>query len=272
MKRRGSAGYTILEVLIVLAVTTTLFLGVVLLLSGRQGQTETTQAVRDFESKIQNIASDVSNGFFPNGYTCTADTAGSPVTVNNPIATPSSVGANVGCISIGKVIVFDTADADILTVVGRQFVSIIGGSDVSTIAETKPVAVARAGGPDVTDNYPYRFGLRVTKMVRLSDNITSVGAVAFMSQLSGGVGASNPTTGSRSTLLYGLSSTTTPNTDPVITTATKVSVTANFYAIPDGVRLCLLGGNGQKAEITIGANGSQTATFVSIDNGVNSVC
>ena len=69
-------------------------------------------------------------------------------------------------------------------------------------------------------------------------------------------------------MLYGLLSTSTPGT----TSAGTLNVAANYYLIPEGVRLCLSGGNGKKAEITIGANGSQTATYVNIDNGVNSVC
>ena len=268
MKRRFSAGYTILEVMIVLVVTTALFVGVVSLLGGRSQQTETTQAVRDFESKLQNIASDVANGYYPNGFTCTADSGGSAIVLN---ATAIGGGTNVGCIFLGKVLALDTADTDIITVVGRQFTSSIASTDVSTLAEAKPVAVARSGGPDVTDTYIHKYSLQVTKMVQLSDNTTNVGAIAFITQLSGGIGGSSPVTGGRSTLLYGMAG-ASPNSDSVVTTAGKIDATSSLYALPDGVRICLKGGNGQRAEITVGAGGNQTSTFVSIDNGVNSVC
>lgn len=267
MKRRWSAGYTILEVMIVLTVSALLFAAVARTLSGRRSQNESTQAVRDFESKLQGVANDVINGYYPNGFNCSADAGGSAV---NLTATTSTGGTNVGCIFLGKVIAFDSTDADIITTIGRQYIGAIGSADVSNLTEAKPVAVAISGA-DVTDNYVYNYGLRVTKMVQLSDNNTNVGAIAFMSQLSGGIGGSNPLTGSRSVLLYGMNG-TTPNTDSTTTTAGKINASGSLIALPDGVRICLRGGNDQKAEVTVGAGGNQTSTFVTLDSGVDSVC
>jgi type II secretory pathway pseudopilin PulG len=275
MKRRAAAGYTILEVMIVMAVTAMLFMMTVIAFNGRQGETETTQTVRDFEAKIQGVANDVANGYFPNGFRCTADTVGSDVDLF-PAPDSASVGANAGCIFLGKVMAFGSTSAYIFTVVGRQFERTIGSLDSSTLLLAKPKAVAQTGGPDVTETYPYKFSLRVTRMLRLSDN-SPVGAIAFMSELGGATGGSNPLTGSRSTLLYGINTTTTPTADSIADLSNKItyvdaSDSFNFVAIPDGVRICFLGTNGRKAEMTIGAGGNQTSTFVSIDSGASSVC
>lgn len=270
MKRRASAtGYTILEVMIVMTVTAAMFVSVVALFGGRQGQAETTQSVRDFESKVQTIANSIANGYYSNGFSCTGDDVGSRVALTTAV---NSVGANKNCVFLGKAVAFNKDSAEIFTMVGRQFTGAVGSIDVATLSTAKPTAVAQSGGPDVTETYSYRYSLKVTKMVNLSDNTTPVGAIAFLSQLSGGVGGGSPVTGGRSTLLYGLNFTSTPDTDPRTITATKLNDATQYTLIPKGVRLCLRGGDGKKAEITIGANGSQTATYVSIDNGVNSVC
>lgn len=261
-----------------LAVTAALFIATVLTLSGRQGDTETGQSIRDIEAKLQGIASDVSNGYYPNGFGCAPDPAPTNSVNLSPVADPSLKGANAGCIFLGKVIAFNESSISILTIVGNQFTGGIGSLDSSDLPLARPKAVAEATGPDITETYDYKYGLKVEKIVRLSDNTTPVGAIAFMSQLGGATGATNPLTGSRSTLLYGINSTYTPNTAPTIydlagtISYEDASDTYNFVELPDGVRVCFISGNGTKAEITIGANRSQTATFVTIDNGVNNVC
>jgi|GEM_PF-4284200 len=275
MKGLGRAGYTVFEVMIVLAVSISLFFAVAGLLSGKQGKAETTQAVRDIESKIQSVANDVTNGYYPSqtSYSCVVATpfvTGSPVSFN---ATPKAQGTNQGCISIGKVMAFDTKDMDIITLVGRQYTGTGSavGPDVSNITDAHPIAVAQAGGPDVTENYVYRYDMKVTKMVQLSDNATSVSAIGFVTQFGGAIGSPSPLSGSRSVLLYGMSG-STPNSNNTAALATNINVSGSLYPLPDGVRICFTGGNGQKAEITVGANGNQTSTVTAIDNGVNSVC
>ena len=71
MKRRAwagnTAGYTILEVMIVMTVTGALFATTALLLSGKQAQSEATQSVRRLESELQLVASEVGNGYYQNG-------------------------------------------------------------------------------------------------------------------------------------------------------------------------------------------------------------
>ena len=260
--RVAIGGYTIFEVLIVLAVSTVMLASVIAMMSGRQGKAETNQAVRDLEARLQTTASDVASGYFPNGYTCTAATS---ITV---AATPNT-GQNKGCISLGKAVVFRAGDMRTIPMVGRR-VGVTSGVDVTNLTEATLTSISGRGtGPDATENYNFRYGLKVKKVVRLSDNTVNIGGIAFVPQLAGGT--SNPISGSRSVLLYEMSG-TSPSTDPFNSDSGNKIDTNGLTLLPGGALICLESGNGQKAEITVGGNNSQTATAVMIDTGVRNAC
>ncbi len=257
MKSRGSAGYTIIEVLIVLAITGALFISAAAMLNGKQASTEAIQSIRDFESKIQNVVSEVSSGYFPAGLNCTAP-LGLPPTIGPPGA---NGGSNEGCMFLGKVMSFDATSSDIISVLGRQYVGNIGSADVSNLAQARPRAI------QTTLPYTYKYGLRVVKVIKVSDN-SQISAVGFLSELGGGVDAASPVTGSRSILLYSLPG------NIATTTATDISsvLSNSFSLLPDGARVCLRAANNKYSEILIGSSTNQTSTFVNIDVGPAHVC
>lgn len=96
-------GYTIIEVLIVLAVTGALFVSAVTVFQGKQGRTQFSQAMRDVDSKIQSLVNDSDINALPgNGqYTCTA-----PGPSYRPVLAasggPDTTGTNDGCIFLGR--------------------------------------------------------------------------------------------------------------------------------------------------------------------------
>lgn len=152
VKPRGSSGFTIIEVLIVLAVTGFLFIGAALLIAGRQAQTEFNQAIRQVQTQIQQVINDVATGYYPNtnSLQCTAGPTG-------PNLSPGSTdqGANAGCIFVGKALQFDVAETSpeqfaVLTVAGLQKTS--SGSEVTSLSQARPTAVAPASSSDTTPN------------------------------------------------------------------------------------------------------------------------
>jgi type II secretory pathway pseudopilin PulG len=265
MKRRAenSAGYTITEVVIVLAVSGGLFAMVALMFNGRQANASLLQSVRDMESKIHSVTSDVANGYYPNGFHCDALSPG-PVTVNS--GTSATPGANVGCVFLGKIMAFGDNKALLLTTVGRQFKNNSTTDTTSDLTEAIPVVIT-----GVIENYTYGFGLHPVHIYDASNNSSEYDALAFLSELSGGVSNGNPLTGSRTTLLYGVQSSTFPGNAVASTVAGQVNA-ATLIPLPSGARICLIGGNGKHAEITVGASGDQLSTNVLIDSGVTSVC
>ena len=163
--------------------------------------------------------------------------------------------------------------ADIISVAGRQYTAAVGSSVITTLPAAKPIAIMQTPGANVTEPYGYKYGLKVTKVVKISDAST-LQAIGFLAQL--GDGGSNPVTGSRSTLLYGISGST-----PSINSAQIIANVINdqsvvpypsLQPVSGGIRICLLSTNGKKAEITVGEGGSQTATNVFIDGGVGNEC
>lgn len=100
----GSArgGFTIVETMIVLAVTGLLFLVAVLAVSGKQNPTEFHQAVNDIQSQLQQIIGQVSSGDY--------ETSGNLQCIpgTHPIISSvgSQEGSNTGCILLGKVVQF----------------------------------------------------------------------------------------------------------------------------------------------------------------------
>ncbi len=104
-KQKALAGYTIVEVMIFLAVSGGLLTSVMTIISGQQQKTQFTTGVREFESKIQDIISDVETGYFPSGndVKC-ADPTPSGDLVITPVATEQ--GKNQDCVFLGKAVQF----------------------------------------------------------------------------------------------------------------------------------------------------------------------
>src|SRR4051812_35553772 len=101
MKQGQTAhGYTIIEVLIVLAVTGVLLASALRLISGQQARTEFSQSIRDVQSQINDVMNNVSSGYFATGGKVGCTTSSSGPTLSS---TPPSGGSGTSkdCILIG---------------------------------------------------------------------------------------------------------------------------------------------------------------------------
>lgn len=263
-KAVGVAGYTILEVMIVLVVTGGLFASVAAMLSGKQATTEFNQAVRDYEAKIQATASDVATGFYSTGtFSCSVSGPGPVTFAPAPVSLP---GTNKGCLFLGKMLATGALSTDIFTLAGRQYKP-DNITDIETLADASARAVYSP--VDITEPYTNKFSMMIKNVYTIPGNV-SIGGFGFISELSGANGAGSPDTGSRGVLLYGLTGTTSPNANNRAANAALIN--AGVTPEPTGVRVCLWDGGNHKGEITVGDNGSQTTTEVTFDNGVSPVC
>lgn len=211
MKRLTQArGFTIVETLIVLAVTGALFVVAAVAFSGQQEKTRFSQSTRDIESKVLDVANDVTAGFFAetDDWECLPNASSSPTVQRNVNA--SDQGTNQACIFIGKALQFGPDDANcsanctnmrIATVVGhRTTTAATGTRDVETLAETRPGAA-----PDdspYNELYPLKYGLGAYRVVN-GDNGTNIGGIAFLSSL-GAYEGSDPVGGSQTVGMYAL--------------------------------------------------------------------
>jgi prepilin-type N-terminal cleavage/methylation domain-containing protein len=155
--RRVSRGYTIVEVIIVLAVSGVILSAAILMFHGQQGKTEFTQGMRDIDSKIQNVAKDVTASVPTSSQACSvpnpADSTSRPV----QSATTAPVGTNVDCIYLGNAVEATPGKdyLNIYTVLGRHDAdSFLSANPTTMTAVTKYPII---GGSTILSSKTYDF-------------------------------------------------------------------------------------------------------------------
>lgn len=146
---RVADGFTIVEVMIVLAVSSLLLISAAALIDGRQAKTEFTTGIHDQQQKIQQIISQTSSGYYPNGhnFVCSGSASGPVIFA----AGANAQGTNAGCIFLGKALQFglgtsmpQNGTVGVLPIVGNQYESVAG---IQTPVLTVGGSVPRAAYP-----------------------------------------------------------------------------------------------------------------------------
>lgn len=138
-------GYTIVEVLIFLAVSGVMFFAAMTYVGGRQNKAQFLNAVRDFESKIGDIANDVTTGYYtrPVDFSC-RNNSGTPTITN----TATDQGTNGECIFVGTAIKFGdgSGNRDSFLQFAMAGVRQTGsGQDVRDLAQANPEPISLPG-------------------------------------------------------------------------------------------------------------------------------
>lgn len=168
------AGYTIIEVMIFLAVSGALVLSAFGLFSGRIQRTQFTQAVQAFDSRLKTTANSAATGTFPETpFSCT--TPGNEDPIINPLS-GGAQGTRTACIFVGKVVApASTCSApltttkceavDIYSVVGRrntpsnQVPSGLINTPTNQNNGASPTVIL---DPDVTQTVNLGYGTKIT--------------------------------------------------------------------------------------------------------------
>lgn len=265
-------GFTIVETLIVLAVTGALFLMATLAINGKQNSTEFQQSINDVQSVLRQSIEQVGSGDYPdtNNFTCDGTTG----TVNIQPGTGRQ-GSNNGCIFVGKVLQFGVASTD-----PQKYISytIAGLKDNSgSITQAKPVAIApgqttnsSAGYPDASISGMLHSGLTAVSMNYVDGGGAKhpIGAVAFLSSL-GNYNGSSLLSGSQQLSLVpvaGSGNAGTLSTNPLkVVDAINNNLATSPVNPAGGVQICFAsGGTKQSGLITIGSNGHNLAVNLQI--------
>jgi type II secretory pathway pseudopilin PulG len=153
--QKKHAGYTIVEVLIFLAVSGVMFVSAMLMIDGQRGKTEFQNSVRLLESQINDVANDVATGFYATDTgTVTCQGGFNPVRLDT--GSGVEIGTNSECLLIGRVIQFapdsNPTDMHIFTVAGRRR---NGQNDVNTLAQSgaRLIANSQSGSDSSPDIY-----------------------------------------------------------------------------------------------------------------------
>lgn len=125
------SGFTVVETLIFLAVSALLFASAMTLVVGRQGKLQFTNAVREFEAQLTDVANDVGTGYFEadSSLRCHTNIGGYPA------ITPPNTNE---CIFVGRTIALGSSYSqyNTFTMVGLR--NNASGNPVSQLMDTKP--------------------------------------------------------------------------------------------------------------------------------------
>ena len=254
-KQGISAGFTIVETLIVMAVTGVLFVSVFVTMSERQHKTEFIQATNDVQSSIQQVINEVSTGYYPsdNNFTCTKDPSTGLTVISD--ASSAAQGTNNDCVFLGKAMQFGETGA---TAQQYNTFSIAGLRSGTTLSSTNPTVI-RNGTVDTTISKPLRYGLTVLSMsYNNGGGDVPIGAVAFISTLGSIDAAGNYASGNQSFNLVpitGLPAFTVPASTMANAIDTRLGMMSSVVNPINGVKICFQGGANQTALVTIGSNG-----------------
>lgn len=270
-------GFTVIEVLIVLGVSATLFVSAAIMIAGRQNQTAFNQAIREVQSQIQQVVNEVSTGYFPDtNFDCTASGSG-PV-----LSTVSSggQGTKTGCIFLGKAIQFRVGLSDpeqfrVYTLAGLQKNST--GQEVSTYAEAQPKVVGKTdlfpSNPDISTTSTLQNGLSVYEMYNLNiagTTKTNVSVVAFVNSLAA-YNSGSIVSGSQQVNIVPVRNTWLGGRPEGIGDAINVNFAISQPNPTRGVNICFVSGTtDQSGLITIGSQNRDLA--VRLDIKSNKTC
>lgn len=162
-----SQGFTIVETMIVLAITGLLFTMFVLSIEGRQDQAKFRQGINAVRTQIDQYINESQSGQYAStsNFRCSATPAGPSISSGSS----TEQGANDGCVFLGKVLWFDNPS----TPNGYTAYPIAGIKDAADYSASRPTIV---NIPGTTESTPYQHGLT---LVWMRSGGSAVGAVAF---------------------------------------------------------------------------------------------
>jgi prepilin-type N-terminal cleavage/methylation domain-containing protein len=265
VKKRKQKGYTIIEVMIVLTISTALFATAVIGYSQQNQRTEFTNAVRDIEIIVQDILNDVSTGYYVQSDEFVCQRSGSPASPSlispPPPDTLSDQGTNQDCIFLGKAVNLRDTDTDgsfaVHTIVGlRNHTN--NEEDPSTNVEN---AANRTIPFDGTfDRYSIRGSINIPKIIT-SDGVDVAGFAVVSgfgngSLADGGAGGAGATTNQVSIA----------SIDRLYDFDSAASQVIDNTDLNKDIIICIReAGEGRRASITIGA-GAQANVQTIIDS------
>lgn len=266
---KGGAGFTIVETLIVLAVTMMLFLSAVLLVNGRQRNTAFNQSIRAIQGQIEQVMSDVSSGYYASdGRLQCTETGGNLILSTSGT---ESQGTNKDCVFMGKVLQFGVRNTDpqkynVFTLVGAR--ESAGTNGVFDLADASARVIARtpsdpASVPNAFDSPILQYGLTLHRAYYPSNNeIAAIGFVTNVRDLGSSDGAARV-----DAVVF--RDTNLNRTASEGATEINESIEDNKYIVAPsgGVHMCFAsGGTEQSGLISVGAGDRQNAVTLKIFN------
>lgn len=265
-QKSKQGGYTIVEVMIFLAVSAMLFATTMFMLAGRQQKAQFDSVVRNFETKLTDVANDVAHGYYQSTSGVGCNAAGNITTSGSP------QGENEACIFLGRLVKFgsggDREGYGVYSIIGNREVS--PNVDVSTLTQANPRLLWTGNGvlnDGLREQEQLGFGTRISCIevgtdaadgCSPSDDARNAG-IAFITKVTGTVEGSDATgAGIRAELNVYRSMLAS---EAPAAFRTKVNATS----ATDSAVICLHSGStNQYALIYLGSQGSSGLTVKSV--------
>jgi prepilin-type N-terminal cleavage/methylation domain-containing protein len=168
-----SAGYTIIEVMIVLAVSGAIFFVAYGSISGKQASTAFTIGTNEFATQLRTIIVQIQNGQYTD-VTIGCDSSGTNIVFNSPTAKHN-------CVVIGKFLHFSLNGDN----TKYEIFSLVGSSGASTLATARVTPVTNAikpSNPELTTQETIPQNLKVTSIK--NSNGAAYWGIGFFQSLS----------------------------------------------------------------------------------------
>ncbi len=259
---KSPLGYTIVEVMIVLAVSGLMFIVAANFINGKQEQTSFTEGVNELASNTQNLINQVKNGKYSDiPISCTA--SGGSLTISSPGSSTTTQGQNAECTFLGKVLHVtgnNSPNYEVFTIAGERLSGGVPVTDLNSAMPTPVAAPFTSTNPiNLTTQEIAPQNLFLEYILVNGNQYSEIGFIQYPGNSDGAGGLQN---GPQTIDLYyvngsslGLSSTTAAATK--ITSANLMPVHTASICVTD---------NHKYADIVIGTSGDQLNVTV---NNIN---
>jgi type II secretory pathway pseudopilin PulG len=280
-RQAADGGFTIVETLIVLAVTTVLFISAAAFISGRQARTEFAVGIRQVRQQIEQVINETSSGYYPNAGNIKCELSPlRPLKITNVGGT--SQGTNGDCIFIGKTVVAGALsgkpkDLTVYSIAGRRLDTT--GAEVTNLLSAWPTALSpgstnahNLGAPDTSNLVKLPAGIELvssqTKRVAMpmsAPDSSSAFAFSVMSSLADFTTGAGPARGTQNFYLYGFSA-----WNPALPAVNNINSEPLWTYKLETVKLCFAsdGGVDQSGLVTIGGTGSGLNVTLELKTGL----
>lgn len=235
-------GFTVVETLIVLAVTSGLFVISAVVIQGKQSKTNFQIGTKALQQQLQQIINETASGYYPNnsGFTCNV-TPSPNVTFTN---VGSELGQNTDCVFAGKVVVFNSTAKDKYTVYSLAGRRTNAGADVTSAQDAKIAAIPSS---TETHSIPNGFEFYAGKKPPIPSPDTSKLAIAFLPSFA----TYSTGSGAQQLQLHSFNNGWSYS-DDIDNINTEASTPSNYPLATNGMLLCVQNpGTGQSALYTI---------------------
>ena len=257
-------GFTIIEVMIVLASSGTLLLVALLMIGGQVNKANFLQGQRSIQLDFQNLINQVTSGsfIFPGDISCSANASTGAITVSS---SSSTQGHNVGCILIGKAIYVTATSSpknySIYNVVGQQCTGSSDPCDGTTnLSSIKPVLITQ---PKDVSTQTLEGGMTIKSIKSPSLNTSSCGLGVLATTSSGSVQYNLYVAGSMNLAASDLPSVCGSNPPATTTTVSESSHNLTDTHLTNLINICLQSGSSTRnLVLTTGSSASTTGSGV----------